>query len=194
MKQRFSGTKRSFTNKEDAEVQDVLMCIQMKKLLDDPNRMKFSTDEFYFKTYDEMLAVLPYYEEALKNDHPDVAIVVRDSMAVSFINVARLQHIHIPDEMQVIGFQNTKYAELSRPKLSCIETPIYDLGEKAMDLLTKLMDIYEADDDEEIEEAILSGDIEKARVVAEEHVAHLKEFVIKHGENLFQDTKKDEIN
>ena len=47
---------------------------------------------------------------------------------------------------------------------------------------------------EEIEEAILSGDIEKARVVAEEHVAHLKEFVIKHGENLFQDTKKDEIN
>ena len=47
---------------------------------------------------------------------------------------------------------------------------------------------------EEIEEAILSGDIEKARVVAEEHVAHLKKFVIKHGENLFQDTKKDEIN
>lgn len=47
---------------------------------------------------------------------------------------------------------------------------------------------------EEIEEAILSGDIEKAKVVAEEHVAHLKEFVIKHGENLFQDAKKDEAN
>ena len=56
-----------YTNKEDAEVQDVLMCIQMKKLLDDPNRMKFGTDEFYFKSYDEMLEVLPYYEEALKN-------------------------------------------------------------------------------------------------------------------------------
>ena len=47
---------------------------------------------------------------------------------------------------------------------------------------------------EEIEEAILSGDIEKAKIVAEEHVAHLKEFVIKHGENLFQGTKKDEAN
>ena len=47
---------------------------------------------------------------------------------------------------------------------------------------------------EEIEEAILSGDIAKAKVVAEEHVAHLKEFVIKHGENLFQDAKKDEAN
>lgn len=47
---------------------------------------------------------------------------------------------------------------------------------------------------EEIEAAILSGDTEKARVVAEEHVAHLKDFVVKHGENLFQDTKKDEAN
>ena len=47
---------------------------------------------------------------------------------------------------------------------------------------------------EEIEEAILSGDIAKAKIVAEEHVAHLKEFVIKHGENLFQDAKKDEAN
>jgi len=47
---------------------------------------------------------------------------------------------------------------------------------------------------EEIEAAILSGDIEKAKIVAEEHVAHLKEFVIKHGENLFQDAKKDEAN
>jgi LacI family transcriptional regulator len=82
----------------------------------------------------------PAYEEALKNDHPDVAIVVRDSMAVSFINVARLQHIHIPDEMQVIGFQNTRYSELSRPKLTCINTPIYEIGEKSMDLLTKLME------------------------------------------------------
>ena len=96
----------------------------------------------------------PIYKELLEEDKPEVAIVVRDSMAVSFINVARLLHIHIPEEIEVIGFQNTKYAELSRPKLSCIETPIYDLGEKAMDLLTKLMDIYEADDDEEIEEEI----------------------------------------
>jgi LacI family transcriptional regulator len=80
------------------------------------------------------------YNEILKNEHPEVAIVVRDSMAVSFINVARLLHIHIPDDMQVIGFQNTRYAELSRPKLTCVETPIYDIGEKAMDLLTTLME------------------------------------------------------
>lgn len=51
--------------KEDAEMQDILMCVAMQKFVDDPDRMKFSTDEFYFKTYDEMLAGLPNDQEAL---------------------------------------------------------------------------------------------------------------------------------
>ena len=54
-----------YLNKEDAELQDVLMCVQMQKTIDDPDRMKFSTDEFYLKSYDEMLEALPGYEEAL---------------------------------------------------------------------------------------------------------------------------------
>ncbi len=51
--------------KEDAELQDVLMCVQMSKTIDDPNRMKFSTDEFYLKTYEEMEEALPGFQEAL---------------------------------------------------------------------------------------------------------------------------------
>lgn len=90
---------------------------------------------------------VPAYTKALEKEHPEVAIVVRDSMAVSFINVARLLHIHIPDELQVIGFQNTKYAELSRPSLTCINTPIYEIGEVAMDLLTSLIKSNEAEEE-----------------------------------------------
>ncbi len=51
--------------KEDHELQDVLMCVQMGKTFDDPDRMKFQTQEFYLKTYEEMLEALPGYEEAL---------------------------------------------------------------------------------------------------------------------------------
>jgi len=54
-----------YLNKEDAELQDVLMCVQMSKCLDDEDRMKFSTDEFYLKTYDEMAEALSGFEEAL---------------------------------------------------------------------------------------------------------------------------------
>ena len=45
---------------------------------------------------------------------------------------------------------------------------------------------------EEIEEAIISGDTQKAKVVAEEHVERLKKFVIDEGKNHFQNTKENE--
>ena len=41
--------------------------------------------------------------------------------------------------LQVIGFQNTRYALLSNPKLTCAEIPIYEMGNKAMSYLTELM-------------------------------------------------------
>lgn len=53
--------------KEDSELQDALMCVAMHKFVDDPDRLKFEADEFYYKTYEEMLEVLPGYEEALDN-------------------------------------------------------------------------------------------------------------------------------
>jgi LacI family transcriptional regulator len=90
------------------------------------------------------------FREILQEDQPEVALVVRDSMAVSFINVARLLHMSIPGSCQVIGFQNTKYAELSRPKLTCLNTPIYEIGEVAMSLLNELMALGEEDSDKDI--------------------------------------------
>lgn len=54
-----------YCNEEDAEVQDVMLCIQTGKILDDPNRMKFDNDQFYIKSYNEMLEALPEYEDAL---------------------------------------------------------------------------------------------------------------------------------
>ena len=50
-----------YVNREDALAQDVLMCIQTRNFLDDENRMKFSTEEFYLKSYDEMKTLFPDY-------------------------------------------------------------------------------------------------------------------------------------
>lgn len=56
-----------YINKEDWEVQDILLCIQTKKTLDDPKRMRFDTHEFYFKTGDEMAELFSYVPEAITN-------------------------------------------------------------------------------------------------------------------------------
>ncbi len=56
-----------YISREDAYMQDVLMCVQMNRLLDDPTRMKFATDEFYIKSEDEMRSLFPSHPEALEN-------------------------------------------------------------------------------------------------------------------------------
>ncbi len=56
-----------YLRKEDAEVQDTLMCIQMGKTVDDPSRMRFKTDEFYIKSEAEMAQLFPDWPEALDN-------------------------------------------------------------------------------------------------------------------------------
>ena len=73
------------------------------------------------------------------NSVPEVVLAVRDSMAISFMNIAQKKGIKVPDELQVMGFQNTRYSELSYPKLSCVENPIYEIGRVAMSELTDLM-------------------------------------------------------
>lgn len=56
-----------YLEKEDAESHDVLLCIQTNKRITDQDRIRFKTNEFYFKTYEEMLALFPGNPEALQN-------------------------------------------------------------------------------------------------------------------------------
>lgn len=80
-----------------------------------------------------------HFNEYFKDNKVDGVIAVRDSIAISFMNVAYANDVKIPEEIGVAGFQNTKYARLARPQLSCVDVPIYDLGAVGMRLLTKLM-------------------------------------------------------
>lgn len=53
-----------YLRREDAKNQDVLMCIQMAKTFDDPDRMKFEGDDFYLKSEEEMRSLFSEYPEA----------------------------------------------------------------------------------------------------------------------------------
>jgi len=70
----------------------------------------------------------------------DGVVAVRDSIAVSFVNTMIEKGHKIPKDISVYGFQNTKYASLCRPKLSCVNIPVIDIGAKAMALLKKEID------------------------------------------------------
>ncbi len=56
-----------YLRKEDARAHEVLLCIQTGKTLKDADRMRFSTDEFFFRSAEEMEELFSYCPEALRN-------------------------------------------------------------------------------------------------------------------------------
>ena len=56
-----------YLRREDAKMQDVLLCIQTGKTVGDENRMRFSSDDFYLKSEEELRALFPGCEEAFDN-------------------------------------------------------------------------------------------------------------------------------
>ncbi len=78
-----------YIKREDAEMQDILMCIQMGKSVDDTDRLKFGTDEFYVKSREEMEEVLGAYEEAL-----DTTQEIADKC---FVTIKAKSHKEVPN-------------------------------------------------------------------------------------------------
>lgn len=56
-----------YIEKEDAEIHDILLCIQTGKTLADPERMRFPTAEFYLKDAREMAQLFGHVPQALQN-------------------------------------------------------------------------------------------------------------------------------
>lgn len=56
-----------YMDKEDAEVQDVLICIGTGKSVDDEDRLKIGTDQLFFKSGEQMASLFPHVPQALEN-------------------------------------------------------------------------------------------------------------------------------
>lgn len=84
-----------YLRKENSEFHDILLCIQMGKTIDDPGRMRFSSDSFYLKSPQEMQALFPDYPEALANT---VKIAERCNVEFDFES-RHLPNFPLPDGM-----------------------------------------------------------------------------------------------
>ena len=76
-----------YLSKEDAASHEVLLCIQTQTTLNDPNRLRFQTDEFYFKSPQEMKELFKDIPEAVTNT---VEVASRCNLELDF------SKIHLP--------------------------------------------------------------------------------------------------
>ena len=99
-----------YVKKEDAESQDVLLCIQTNKVVSDENRMRMSADEFYLKSEDEMRLALPKYPEAIANT---AEIADKCNVEITF------HEQHLPGFTAPDGLTNLEYlSEICRRGLA----------------------------------------------------------------------------
>src|SRR5699024_3104544 len=79
-------------------------------------------------------------------NYPRKVFVATDEMAVGVIHGIQDEGLKVPEDIEVIGFNNTRVAMMVRPTLSTVVQPMYDIGAVAMRLLTKYMNKEEVDD------------------------------------------------
>jgi len=72
-----------YLTQSDSHAQEVLMCIQTGKTMSDGQRMKFATDQFYFKTAEEMAQVFRELPDAVTRT---VAIAERCNVKIQRVN------------------------------------------------------------------------------------------------------------
>ncbi|MBQ9762554.1 MAG: DNA polymerase III subunit alpha [Oscillospiraceae bacterium] len=89
-----------YLRKEDAKMQDVLLCIQTGKTVDDENRMRFSTEEFYLKSERELRTLFPNCDEAFQN-----TVRIADRCNVEFV----FNEYHLPSFPVPEGYTNEAY-------------------------------------------------------------------------------------
>lgn len=63
-----------------------------------------------------------------------------DVMAIGVMQAAKKLGISIPNELSIIGFDNTELCKIVTPELTSIAMPIKELGGKAMDMIIDKLD------------------------------------------------------
>ena len=82
-----------YTNAEDAEPHDILLCLQTGKKLADEDRMRYEGGQYYVKSEEEMKALFPYALQALENTQK---IADRCHVEIEFGHT-KVPHFDVPE-------------------------------------------------------------------------------------------------
>ncbi|WP_404332023.1 LacI family DNA-binding transcriptional regulator [Mesobacillus maritimus] len=73
-------------------------------------------------------------EMLLRKNRPTAIFAGNDAIAVGVYKAARELDIQIPEELSIVGFDDSQYAEIVYPSLTTVRTPVLEMGEKAIEM------------------------------------------------------------
>ncbi|WP_346236106.1 LacI family DNA-binding transcriptional regulator [Niabella insulamsoli] len=71
---------------------------------------------------------------------PDALVLLADKITTETFSLLKKKNIRMPEDMAVIGFNNSKYTSLFSPALSVISQPAFEMGAQAASLLLNLIE------------------------------------------------------
>lgn len=84
--------------------------------------------------------------DKLLDNKISAAVVENDWIALNLLNQLFDRDINVPNDFEIITFNNSPLVEIARPNLTSVSQPLYDIGAVSMRLLTKLMNEEETDE------------------------------------------------
>ena len=127
----FVSPKQNLVKTDDL-IAGIKEAYQQHHLAFDDEKQIIHTSSHYEKSY-------PQFLEYFKNNKHEVVFASYDKEGVAVINAAADNDIAVPDDMEVVSMMDTSYSLMSRPTLTSIHLPIYDMGALAVRLLTKIL-------------------------------------------------------
>ena len=73
-------------------------------------------------------------------DPPTAIFAFNDNLAIGALRAASARGLRVPDELSVVGFDDTEHAALVTPTLTTVRQPLAEMGRTAVSLLTRLIE------------------------------------------------------
>lgn len=100
-------------------------------------------------------------KELLKAKEKFTAVfAASDDSAVGALSVAHAKGLKVPEDISIIGYDNTNIAQMSYPPLTTVGQPLYEMGKKSVEMLLKRIS-----SNEKVESIIMPFEIVKRETV-----------------------------
>ena len=73
-------------------------------------------------------------------DPPTAVFAFNDNLAIGAIQAARSRGLRVPEDLSVVGFDDSEHATIVSPALTTVRQPLAELGRTAVSLLTRLLE------------------------------------------------------
>ncbi|TSB48449.1 GntR family transcriptional regulator [Alkalicoccobacillus porphyridii] len=89
-----------------------------------------------------------------ENRHPTAIVAYNDQLVVNLLDVLRLNKVSVPDDISIVGFDNSYLATATEVKLTSIDHPKQKMGERAAEMIIGLIENHQEPNEKTFESMI----------------------------------------